>query len=332
MKQLRIDVHIHLAGNGCCESGCWLSPEFQRRPTYLVMRWMQRFSREAMATTVDRDWAGRVSTLVAGAGFDYGVVLGFDGVYHPHTHTLDARRSQMIIPQDWVFRVCREYPHLLPGPSINPYRPRALADLERALADGAVLIKWLPSAQCIDPQDRDLDDFYRLLAAAAVPLLVHTGGERTFASHEPQFNAPSRLVRALDLGVKVIAAHGGTAVRFERVHEDGPASLRQLVQRYDRLWIDNSGICNPARYQHLFPLACDPTLSPRIVYGSDWPVPSHAFYYWRKLGLSQVRALDRIANPIARDWEIKRRAGFDDQTATRAEAILGNLSRWTRQA
>ena len=33
-----IDIHVHLAGVGTQNSGCWVSPSFRRRPTFVGLR------------------------------------------------------------------------------------------------------------------------------------------------------------------------------------------------------------------------------------------------------------------------------------------------------
>ena len=59
------------------------------------------------------------------------------------------------------------------------YRRDAVAELERVARDGAVLIKWLPITQDIDPSDARCVPFYEALAHLGIPLLSHTGWERT---------------------------------------------------------------------------------------------------------------------------------------------------------
>ena len=48
--------------------------------------------------------------------------------------------------------------------------------------------------------------------------------------------------------------------------------------------VDNSGMANPSRFPSLPRAALDATLRDRTLYGSDFPIPSNAFYYPRRLG------------------------------------------------
>src|SRR5690606_5902717 len=158
-----------------------------------------------------------------------------------------------------------------------------LRRLEYCIQEGAVLIKWLPAAQGINATSIHLGDYYKLLAEAGIPLLVHMGGERTFATIRPEANDVNTLRPALDTGCKVISAHSATRILGTREPDQLP-QLRQLLGEYPHLWLDNSGLCNPGRFAHVPDLAKDELFRSRTLYGSDWPVPSNAFYYGPQLG------------------------------------------------
>src|SRR5262249_45985940 len=104
-RPLKIDVHIHLAGNGCCNSGIWLSKKCQHRYTYRALRRLQKITKQQEETTIDRDWAERISKIVGESTVDYGVVLGFDGVFSDKNGAWNENLSQMMIPPQWVFKV-----------------------------------------------------------------------------------------------------------------------------------------------------------------------------------------------------------------------------------
>jgi uncharacterized protein len=322
-----IDMHVHLAGVGSGDSGCWVSPKFRRRLTFRALRLMHGISAESMRTTADADWAARIARYVRESALDRAVALGFDGVYRPDG-SLDPARSQMLVPDDWVFRVCHQHPELLPGPSINPFAADALQRLERCIERGATLIKWLPSAQLIDPADPRHDEFYRVMARARLPLLVHAGsGEVTFGELDPSLADVERLKRPLDAGVPVICAHTAARIIYRREPDQLPA-LRALLRAYPQLWVDNSGMANPGRFVHLARLARDAETLPRTLHGSDFPVPDNAVYYMPRLGIRAALAIDRIRNPLERDLRLKRALGWPDETLTRAAGVLANLDRW----
>jgi uncharacterized protein len=322
----RIDIHVHLAGVGTQGSGCWISPGFSGRLTFRALRLMYRITAERMQSDADQEWAAMLARLVRESTLDRAVALGFDGVYDEHGY-LERRSSQMIVPPAWVFEACRRHPELIPGPSLNPHRRDALERLEECVAGGAALIKWLPITQRINPASPRIREFYEVLAAARLPLLIHMGGERTFATIAPELNDVRLLIHPLEAGVPVICAHAGTRILFSLEHDQLPV-LRQLLRDYPHLWIDNSGTTNPGRYAHLPRLIEDPVFRDRMLYGSDFPVPANGFYFLRRLGPGAVLRLESERNPLTRDAEIKRALGAPEESFTRAATLLPGLDRW----
>lgn len=324
---MKIDVHVHLAGVGTGGSGCWLSPRFTSRYTFRILRRWYGITDAQLRESVDQEWAARIARLVRESELDRAVALGFDGVYDARGEP-DRERSQMIVPPAWTLEACRRHPELLPGPAVNPYRRDAMERLEECIEGGAVLLKWLPAAMGIDPADPRIGPFYRRMAQARLPLLCHSGGsERTFREVVPEFRDLARLRLPLEMGVPVICAHNGVPVHLSRDPDQLPL-LRAMLREFPHLWVDNSGISNPSRFAHLPRLAADAEFTGRTLYGSDFPVPSHAVYYARRLGAGQVRALERIRNPFQRDVEMKRALGYPDATLTRAAGVLPHLDRW----
>ena len=318
---MKIDLHAHLAGVGTQGSGCWISDSFRRRLVFRYLRFRFGITAAQMAESVDQDWAARLAERIRQSELDRAVALGFDGVYDA-SGRLDEQRSQMVVPAEWVVEACRRHPELLPGPSIHPLRRDAMEVLDRSIEGGAVLIKWLPSAQGMDPADPRTAPFYRRLAEAGLPLLVHAGGgENTFAEVAPELNDVELLRAPLEAGVTVVCAHMGAPVTFSRRPDQTP-QVRALLERYPNLWVDNSGMANPSRFPSLARLATDPVFRERALYGSDYPIPANAFYYLRRLGARRVRELEAIANPLDKDVRIKRELGYPDATLTRAAGIL----------
>jgi predicted TIM-barrel fold metal-dependent hydrolase len=323
----KIDVHIHVAGTGCHGSGCWVSPQFRSRYTFKLLKMLLGVTEAQLSSTIDQDWIVMIHNLVRESRIDFGVILGFDGVYH-HSHgDINTDQSQMIIPHRWVFEAAKQYRNLLPGPSVNPFKKDALKELEDCIEQGAVLIKWLPCTQAIDPASASIKEYYQLLARHGVPLLIHMGGERTFKEVAPEYNNVKSLKLPLSLGVKVICAHSATRI-IGSSERDQLDDLRRLLKEYPHLWVDNSGMCNPGRFAHAPRLARDELINSRTLYGSDWPVPSNSFYYVRELGFKEVLRLEKIKNLIDRDSEIKSILGYPEETFTRAADVLANLDRW----
>ncbi|NRA68067.1 MAG: amidohydrolase family protein [Pseudobacteriovorax sp.] len=325
----RIDVHMNLAGVGTRGSGCKTSSEFRRRYSFIFYRLLHKISRKKLETSADQDWAELVAkTVRESKEVDYGVVLGFDKVYDENGKHL-PRFDQMVVPADWVFEVCNSYKELLPCPGLHPYRLDALDALDELAEKKAVCIKWLPPAQNIDASKPQLVPFYKKLADSGIPLLVHTGTEKTFKTQKisRDYIDIARLALPLEHGVKIIAAHSATGV-IGTGEMNQRNLLRQMLADFPNLWVDNSGICNPGRFFNLIPLTKCPDILERTIYGSDFPVPCNAFYYLKDFGARKVFELERIRNIIDRDIAIKRRAGYQEETITNAPKVLANLSYW----
>jgi uncharacterized protein len=329
---MKIDVHMHLAGVGTGGSGCWLSPSFRNRPTFALLRRWYRVTDEQMRDSVDQDWAGVLADLVRGSEIDHGVGLGFDGVYRGDG-SFDEQRSQLVVPPSWCFAVARSTDGvILPGPSVNPVRGDAMERLEECIEGGAVLLKWLPAVQVIDPSLRRHAPFYRRMREAGLPLLVHSGGgEATFRVHARELQDLALLEVPLEEGVTVIVAHTAAPIIASRDANQIPL-LRRFMERFPNLWVDNSGMANPSRFTHLARFATDDAIRERTLFGSDFPVPSSPLFYLPRLGPGATWRLQRMSNPLHRDVAIKRSLGYPDETLTRAATVLPNLERWVARS
>ena len=132
---------------------------------------------------------------------------------------------------------------------IHPYRRDALSELERLAGRGACLIKWLPGAQNIRPDDPRCFTFYEAMAHLQIPLLCHTGNEHTLKAFPDELNDPRRLVPALERGVTVIAAHCGARLFLhEQCHlrhwRGWPSGMSVATGISARLaWSPESGPC-----------------------------------------------------------------------------------------
>jgi hypothetical protein len=205
------------------------------------------------------------------------------------------------------------------GASIHPYRRDAVAELERCVKAGAVLCKWLPITQRIDPADPVCFPFYEALAHYRIPLLSHTGWEHVLPRLDPTVASPARLVPALERGVTVIAAHCGTG----RVPGEGSylGEFMRLAREHEHLYGDTAGMNLPPRWGSFDSLLGDDAVRRKLVHGSDWPVPAYP-QPWRH-GWRESRAFLREPNQMRRDIAIKKALGFDEAYWHRAAQVLG---------
>lgn len=311
----RVDIHVHLAGLGEGGTGCLISPSMRRSIQFLAMRQLARMG----GIRTDQDFADKVVAHAEGSkSLDYACIFGIDGVYDAHGE-FRPDVSHLYVPNSWVVEVASRSRKLLPVVSINPQRKDALAELER-WGPQAVALKWLPPAQRFNPADPRYEEFRQLLRRLELPVICHSGTEHTVPHVVQDLGDPTLCEPLLDLGIPVVFAHCGTCTLFQPGVDHVPAFGR-LLEKYDHAFGDTAGFCSIVRHRNVLRFSAD-RYAGRILHGSDFPVPTSAIYYWRKLGVAGVRRLESIRNPLDRDAEIKRAAGMPESVFTRAYELL----------
>ncbi len=283
---------------------------------FRFMRW--KFGLVGEDANTERTLEELLARTVAGANpVNAAVVLAFDAV-HDAAGRRDAERTHFEVGNDYVRDVTRRYPGLLYGASIHPYRRDAVPELERVARDGAVLIKWLPITQDIDPSDARCIPFYEALAAVGMPLLSHTGWERTLPTANARVADPALLRPALERGVTVIMAHCGTKSFYgESCHVD---SFMRMAHEWEHCYGDTSALNLPTRSYGWRRLLEDDVVRDKLVHGSDWPIlPLPPL---RRVGLAGALSLLREKNWMKRDALVKQRLGLEGEYWTRAARLL----------
>jgi len=319
-----IDIHCHIAGIGAGNSGCFISDGLRKSWKYKIYLRAFGVTEDELLKQGDGLVVKRLSeNLSKSRSVDKAVVLAMDGVVDD-TGQLDKSKTEIYIPNEFVAAEVQHYNNLLYGASINPYRKDALELLDKAAADGAVLIKWIPSIQNIDPADPRLIPFYDRLKALGVPLLTHTGSERSFTKNRDELADPERLRLPLSRGVTVIAAHAASGGRSHG--ERNFDRLLRLCREYPNLYADISALTQINRLGHLSRALRQRELQDRLVYGSDMPlinmiiVTPFAFPF--RISLAKMFEISRIDNPWDRDIAIKKELGVPDKLLRRSGSLL----------
>lgn len=320
-----VDIHCHAAGIGAGGSGCFISPALRRSWKFRIYLKAFGVTEADLAREGDALVFRRLSETLGGSRrVSKAVVLALDGVVND-AGELDTARTEMYVPNAFVLEGTRKYPNLLYGASINPYRKNAIARLGQAAADGAVLIKWLPSIQGIDPADPRLTPFYLRMKALGLPLLTHTGSESSFTRADDRLSDPERLRLPLQLGVTVIAAHSGGSGR--NAGEGNIERFLRLCLEYDNLYGDISALTQVNHAGSLPRLLAHRELHARLLYGSDMPLPATAvvspWAFPLRLTGRKIIEIGRIGNPWDRDVALKDALGI-------TQAIEGNSVRLLR--
>jgi len=317
---MRIDMHVHMVGNGVAGSGGWLRLKGWHRWLAGFMLRQLGVPASALEGNLEAIYAGHLVELVRESSMDAVVLLAHERVHDPDGTPRDDLGS-MFVPNDVVLGLAKKFPEFLPGVSIHPARRDALEELERCLESGAVLMKCLPNCQNIDFSDQRFRPFWERMAEARLPLLAHTGGEHTVPVINPALADPRLLRFPLECGVTVIAAHCGTSSgAFDRDYFEAWA---KMLGEFQNLYGDISAMVSLNRCGHLRDcLRSD--IVPRILHGSDFPVPVLGHRMWLQgwLDRTTFRRCQGIKNSLERDWQFKRALGFGEKIATRVSGLL----------
>lgn len=308
-----LDCHVHVSA--CTPGRGSMSKHLLNTMPFRFMQW--RFGLHgASAETEMKLQQLLIETIDQTTQLDAAVVLAFDAV-HTRDGQFDSANTHLYVTNDYVIELAKKYPKILFGASVHPYRKDAVQEIERCVAAGAVLLKWLPIVQNFNPADERCIPFYEALAHFRLPLLSHTGGEQTLPCLDKSVADPMLLKPALDRGVTVIMAHCGTRSQpFETSYLE---SFVKLARDYEHCFGDTSALGMPMRW-YAFDLLDDPVVRSKLVHGSDWPII--AVPPVRRLGLSASRDLLRDRNWMRRDVRIKQALSFDDAYWHRAAKVL----------
>jgi predicted TIM-barrel fold metal-dependent hydrolase len=324
------DCHAHIAGTGDSGSGIVVSEEMQSllHPLQYAQRlfFLNAGCAHDAPGRVDQSYVERLHNLIEGMRPGFKMMLfAFDWA-HDESGTALPKRSAFYVPNDYARDFARHYPQQFEWvASIHPYRSDAIRALEKAKAEGARAVKWLPPAMGIDPGAERCDAFYRAMARLNLPLITHAGEEKAVhGAGRPELGNPLRLRRALDAGVRVVIAHCAS------IGED--ADLDRGGRSVPSFELFTRMMADPAYRDHLFAdisaitqrnrsLAVVRTIierddwHPRLLNGSDYPLPGvmplFAPAEFAKAGMLAEEAVPLLGelhahNPLLFDFVLKR--------------------------
>ncbi len=343
-----VDHHVHLIGNGRGRNGIEINP-VMFSPLHPKKRFMTSAYLKAAGVPDDayfeEAYGKHLVDMAQGFGRPLRIhLLAMDRNYRADG-TVDAKGTEIYVPNDAVLKVAAEHPGLIvPVISIHPARPDAIQELDRCADRGARFLKWLPNAQNIDPADPRYDAFYRRMAERGITLLTHAGEEKavTIAGAQAMGN-PLKLRRPLDLGVRVIVAHGASLGMNEDLDHPGTRAsnfdlfTRLLAEpKYEgRLFADLSAITQANRMPGpLTAILEHPEWSRRFVNGSDFPLPAIDLVIWTRsfakqgfITKEERKALNEIwkANPLLFDFVLKRTLRHPKTGARLPEGCFGPM-------
>ena len=315
-----LDMHCHVAGIGAGGSGCFVSRELRNNFRFNI--YMKAFGvtlaeveEQGDQLLMERLAKGIEESKRVGAA----IVLAMDGVIDANGR-LDRAQTEFYIPNEFVASEAAKYPNLYFGASINPHRPDALERLQWARDNGALLVKWLPSVQFIDPADPALEPFYRKMVALDLPLLTHAGQERSFTHAKDELADPVRLKLPLSLGVNLIVAH--VASTGENEGQEDIDRFIGMLDDYPNLYADISSMTQVNKLGYLRQAITEERLEGRLLYGSDFPLINtmavSPWVYPLNLTRKQMQSISAIGNPWDRDIALKEALGVSSDVMSRS--------------
>lgn len=315
-----VDMHVHIVGNGSGGSGCWLRVTGWHRLLAALMLRHVGLPAEAMDGDLDRLFVERLLEQVRSSSLDAAVILAHDEVRDDQGRVMKGVGS-FFVPNDYVLSLARKHSEFLPAVSIHPARPDALAELDRCLAAGAVMMKCLPNCQNINCNDRRFTRFWERMAEAKLPLLAHTGGEHTLPVIRREYADPRTLTLPLECGVTVIAAH--CATKSGLLDPEYFHVFSEMTRRFANLYGDTSAFNVPMRGRHVRECLNEPLVS-RLVHGSDYPVPVNGHFAWASgfISWNDFRRCQKITNVLERDYQLKLAMGFPPEHFSRIGGLL----------
>ncbi len=322
------DYHSHIIGT--VKNGNFVNPEMQ---TWLHPIKHIKFIAYKMCSRIktmengDEEFVTHFKKLInnidKNAKFH---ILAFDKFYEKDGGA-NLAKSGFHVSNEHVYQLSQKNPNIfVPVVSIHPYRKDALEKLDYWANKGVRYIKWLPNAMGFDPSDKDIIPFYKQVAKNKMIILSHTGFEAAVDGADYQeYGNPLRLRTALDCGAKIIMAHCasyGKAIDLDSKDKKKIETFDLFLRMMDNpkykdlLFADISAITLANRDPRILEtLLSRKDLHPRLVNGSDYPLPSinPLIQTRRLLNDGFITKKDRIilneifeSNPLLFDYAVKR--------------------------
>lgn len=298
-----IDTHVHIGGPAReNEEMYYWSPRFEKSLAFDGMKLVTRIAASRMC--VSRYVTVLFNQISQSRHVDKLVLLAMDAVYR-EDGGVDRNSTHLFVDNAFIGHLSQIYPQFLFGCSVHPYAPDAAERLWKCAQAGAVLCKWLPSTQSIDPTHPLSVRFYRALAELDMPLLLHVGPEGAIPCNiekqdELRFNAAcgrsgadpgDAISLALDAGARVIVAHCATPAgrALDRNNAYWEKVFQTFLKLFDDyadmpLYADTSAFCLPGRLDYIKEIL--PRIRERphkFLFASDFPVPVIALSKGKKI-------------------------------------------------
>jgi predicted TIM-barrel fold metal-dependent hydrolase len=301
-----IDIHTHL-----------MSP--QARFDRLFDRFTIRFFAKGLGVDAKALMADPYETYVASMAKSIGestyvkkaCLFGVDSRLDEQGEEVLRDKTICAMTEDVLTVAQRHTEAFIPFLSVNPRRRNALDLIDEYVERGCRGAKFLQNFWAVDLNDERFIPYYEKLASHHLPLIIHVGSEYTISS-DARYEGIDMLNLPLKCGVTVIAAHMGLGRVIHKIrpwrnlsrqprHFDSDYfQLLEMLERHDNLYADVSAILVPLRARALRHLAEQKQVHPKILFGSDFPVPYTIRINSYDLTPKKRKEISRVSNPFDR--------------------------------
>lgn len=329
-----IDIHVHFGAPKDEESGCYWSDEFTQMAAYYVMLLVTNsIFKEVNIKRILKHLLG----VINGSKYvNKSVLLAMDQVYDENG-TVKPDKTHLFVPNRYLAELAKNNSRVLFGASVHPYRSDWRQELDYCLENGAVLCKWIPSSQMINPAHSKCFPFYQKLADHKLPLLCHCGPEYAIPTSDKtyeEFNNPKYLRTALDQGVIVIIAHCSLPY-FWFLDLDYEDDFKEFLKLFEdakknswNLYADLSALCTPLRSPY-FDTIKSHVPAESMLFGSDYPHPTLEFSYNKKINfflwLRFALKVLFTKNPLDKNYLVIEKKEFGESIFTNAARLFADI-------
>ncbi len=327
------DYHVHIVGLNPEKTGTFVNEDWQcplHLKSYITFQVYKSASGIKDEEYADSQYLDRLKSLIQNVPKKgkYGI-LAFDYFHNEHGQP-DLSLTTFRVPNEYLLDIANSDPDIFfPVISIHPYREDATRDLEHYAKKGVKFVKWLPNSMGINPSSEKMKEklqaFYRIMKKHDMVLISHTGDEKATEAEETQhFGNPLLLKTPVDMGVKVIMSHFASlgeckAVEISLCSPGTPyidLAIEMMKENHENnLFADISALTQYNRRHNLDKILSETSIHPRLVNGSDYPLPAvnivirtkslvksgHITAYEREL-LNEIYDF----NPLLFDFVLKR--------------------------
>lgn len=162
--------------------------------------------------------------------------------------------------------LCRRYPQLVGTATVYPGEEGAVKLLTDAFESGLSAVKLHSHVQCFDMDSHGMHAVYAVCQKDKKPLIMHVGRE----PKSPAYPCDPYELCGVEKVERVIRDYSSLKVCVPHLGADEFAEFRELLEKYDNLWLDTTMVlCDYLPGIEVPPL--DTFRQDRIMFGTDFP-------------------------------------------------------------